>query len=159
MSSFKEENCMRINLNRCLLVKKRFAVSGQQGFTLIEVLIAVALLATIGVGCLSALMTATNATGVVEKKVDIDWLARAQMEYTKDAQYIRLTDITPSNRYAEINDLPGNPYAIPSRYDVVVTAEIPNGPLSADSDIQQITVEITRDGNSLIKVAEYKVNR
>lgn len=144
---------MKINFTQCLSVKKRFAVSGQQGFTLIEVLVAVALLATMGVGFLSALTTGTNATSVLEKKVDIDWLARTQMEYTKQAPYV--SDIG-TGIYEEIDGKPGNPYAIPSNYDVVVEASWVD---PSDTNIQKITVKIKRGTDTLLVLDGYKVNR
>ncbi|MDD5093956.1 MAG: type II secretion system protein [Dehalococcoidia bacterium] len=147
---------MKKKFARCLSIKKRLVISGQPGFTLIEVLVAVALMATMGVGFVSAMITGTNSTGVVEKKVDIDNLARAQMEYTKGCQYKAVGD----GGYLTIDDPTVDPeyrVTLPSDYDILVeqTAVDETDP----PYIQMITVTIKRGSDTLLELQGYKVNR
>lgn len=131
----------------------------ERGFTLIECLVAVALLASIGVGFLSALTTSTNATGVVEKKVDIDQLARTQLEYIKGLNYIRESDYSSINYYPSVEEV--GLITLTGDYDIVVSApqSVIDGGGSADEDIQKITVIIKRGSDSLLTLEGYKVNR
>ena len=92
-----------------------------------------------------------------EKMVNIDNLARAQMEYTKNCSYIADNGTPPD--YVTLDELaPADPYAIivPDGYSINVTASALNNP---DDGIQEITATISRDGENLLTVTGYKVDR
>lgn len=142
------------------LLRLRSSVLGEQrGIVLAEALVALALLGILGTGLISALTTSTTARGRVEEEVAAHNLARAQMEYTKNAPYIAYVfgnpDVPPN--YARIDD-PGNPDAVdvPAGYSIGLSAQALNQP---DDGIQEITVIVSRDGRSLVTLRTYKVNR
>ena len=133
----------------------------QKGVTLIETLVALALLGIFGVAFLSAISTSAITMASTEKNVDVESLARAQIEYTKNCSYIDYIygspDIPPD--YTTLDELaPSNPYAItiPTGYSINVTAAALNNP---DDGIQQITVTVSKDGSPLLVMEGYKVNR
>lgn len=138
--------------------------SEQKGVTLLETLAALALLAIIGVAFLSAIATSSITMANAEEKVEIDNLARAQMEYTKSGNYTDYIygsppspDIPPD--YATLDELaPADPYAIPipTGYSINVTAVALHEP---DTGIQKITVTVSREGKDLLVMEGYKVNR
>ena len=131
------------------------AAGEQKGVTLLETLVALALLGIFAVAFLSALSTSAITMAGTEKKVDIDSLARAQMEYTKNCDY---DDVIPYD-YTTLDELaPGAPYAIviPTGYSINVTAAALNNP---DDGIQKITVTISKDGGDLLVMEGYKGNR
>ena len=135
--------------------------SEQKGVTLLETLAALALLAIIGVAFLSAIATSSITMANAEEKVEIDNLARAQMEYTKSGNYTDYIygspDIPPD--YTSLDELaPADPYAIPipTGYSINVTAVALDEP---DKGVQKITVTVSREGKDLLVMEGYKVNR
>jgi len=148
-----------------------FGRSGERGLTMIETLVAVALLATLGVAFISALTTSTNATTLVEKKVDVDQLARTQLEYVKGLDYLPVWHIgdpapeppnyykkTPADIYQDIET--AGLITLPADYIIVVSDPVSVvGENGRDPNIQKITVTIQKDGADLLVLEEYKVNR
>lgn len=135
--------------------------SEQKGVTLLETLAALALLAIIGVAFLSAIATSSITMANAEEKVEIDNLARAQMEYTKSDNYTDYIYGPPAipPDYTTLDELaPANPYAIPipAGYSINVTAVALHEP---DTGIQKITVTVSREGKDLLVMEGYKVNR
>ncbi|MGB6874276.1 MAG: type II secretion system protein [Dehalococcoidia bacterium] len=130
------------------------------GFTLIEVLIALALVGIIAIAFLSALSTASMALIVADERATAESLARTEMEYVKNCNYADLP--TPSWSY----ELPSNPpswdasHALPPGYDgysLTVEGNIfdADGDGNDDIDIQKITVTVSRD-DAVITLEGYK---
>jgi len=144
------------------LTKKIVFTTGEQrGVTLLETLIALALLGIFGVAFLAAISTSSITMANVEKKVNIENLARAQMEYIKNYPYINYIYGPPDTPpdYQTLDELdPTDPYAIaiPTGYSINVTAVALHQP---DGGIQKVTTTILRDGENLLVVEGYKVNR
>ena len=126
----------------------------ESGIGLLETLVAIAIIGACGVGFLSATNTSTKTVGLVEERVDVDNLARAQLEFTKndsfsyDFSYEALDELSPGDDYY---------VTLPRNYDIIVLSS----PLheSEDEDIQLITVTIQYGGEDLLQVEGYKVNR
>ncbi|MDD5095690.1 MAG: hypothetical protein PHV74_15150 [Dehalococcoidia bacterium] len=134
------------------------AARDQCGVALIDTVVALALLGVFGVVFLSAISTSTITMAGIEDKVNVDNLARAQMEYTKNTNSCPYDSVPPYD-YQALDQLnPGSPYAIavPSGYSINVTAAALHDP---DDGIQEITVTIYRNGNSLLVTQGYKVDR
>lgn len=153
-------------------MQRFFGPRNQRGLTMVETVVAVALLSVIGVAFLSAMTTSTNATGLVEKKVDIDQLARSQLEYIKGLDYLPVWDPsgpvpepanyykkTPADIYQDIET--AGQITLPADYTIVVSdpVSVDDTGGSPNPDIQKITVTIMKDGNNLLVVEGYKVNR
>jgi len=132
--------------------KIRKACQGSsRGFTMIEVVIAIALIGIIGVAVLSALSTASMALIIADERATAESLARSQMEYVKNSPY------------DNVNDPPEylpDPGADPEGYDIVITAERlnpdPDNPPEDDDGIQKITVTVSRDGEVKVTLEDYK---
>ena len=136
-------------------------MKNEKGFTLIEVIIAVALLGVIAIAFLSALGTASLAMFIADERATAESLARSEMEYVKSANYTyngwsyELPTTAPSWDVS---------HALPSGYDSY-TANVTTEPLnSPDDGIQKITIvvshlgkEIISSGNSTLE--NYKVDR
>jgi prepilin-type N-terminal cleavage/methylation domain-containing protein len=117
-----------------------------RGFTLLEVVIAIALIGLIGVAVLSALSTASLALIISDQRATAESIARTQMEYIKDnsaTQYDgNLTAPHPQYLSKAPSILP-----LPANYSVNTTAvrldlDKPSDP-SDDDGLQQITVTVT----------------
>ena len=118
-------------------------VSGQKGTTLIEVLIAIALLGMIAVPFLTALSTSSRALIIADERTTAESLIRSQMEYVKSQEY------DANGIYAEIADAD-----IPVGYDVYLANVTELGP-----GLQEITVTVERDGEVVLTTSTYKVDR
>ena len=126
--------------------KIRKACQGSSGgFTLIEVLIAMALAGIIAIAFLSALSTASMALITADERATAESLARSQMEYVKNQPY----DFDDPQSYehpdVESTDQPG--------YFISVSAEPLHYP---DDGIQKITVIVSRDDKEVITLEDYK---
>ncbi len=115
----------------------------ERGLSLVESLIAVAIVGTTAVVFVVALSTGSIAVRENNQEVVAQSLARTQLEYTKGYPY----DPIPAS-YPTVNATAG--YAI----SVNVTATP-----DTDTDIQKITVTISREGEDILTVVDYKVNR
>ena len=124
-------------------------IKEQKAASLLETLVALALLGIVGVAFLVAVNTATITMATTEKKVDINNLARTQLEYIKDCAY----DPLPYQTLDQLD--PSDPYAIvmPDDYSINATAT------QLEVGIREVTVTIFRDGEELLVLKGYKVDR
>ena len=118
----------------------------QRGMTLIEVLVALGILAAVAVVFLVGMATSSKAVMISQKAVAAESLAKSQMENTK-AQLYNIDAIT----YPKIT-VPQD--LVDQGYDVAIVA----APLhSPDDGIQKITVTVTRNGETAFTLVGYKV--
>jgi type II secretory pathway pseudopilin PulG len=118
-------------------------IQHQKGLGLVETLVAVAILGTAVVAFIAALSAGSIAVGAQDEEVVIQGLARSQLEYTKSYTYIPGAKSYPT-------------ISTPENYALAVTVGIAPG---TDANIQKITVTVSRDGQVLLTVSDYKVNR
>jgi prepilin-type N-terminal cleavage/methylation domain-containing protein len=134
--------------------------NGQQGLTLIEILVALGILAAVAVIFLIGMSTSSKAVMVSQESVAADSLAKSQMEYIKSQDYVKVAEYNPNDpakRYELINidpDLVAQGYAIAisSPQDVI------SPPVPGSENIQRITVTVTHD-EKVFTLIGYKVNR
>ena len=141
----------RVRLNS--KVRKAFQGSSR-GFSLIEVLIALALVGIIAIAFLSGLSTASMALIIADEHATAESLARSQVEFIKNQPY---DDINNPPQYTPLPE-------IPYGYDIVITAERldPNyDGIANDDGIQKITITVKRDDpvKEVITLEDYKVER
>ena len=125
----------------------------QRGFSLIEILVALALLSIISVAFLRGLFTTSQAVAVSQESVVAESLARSQVESIKAQDYILVEDYT-TDQYEVINiptDLAGAGYSV----------DIINPPVRINSDnqsfeLQSITVAVKRHGEGMFTLSVYK---
>ena len=121
---------------------KSTVFADERGEGLVEVLVAVAIMAIVLTVFLSALSTGSLGVSVVHERVTAENLARAQLEYVKNQDYITTTD------YSLISVPPSY-----SAYTITVQSpEISDG-------LQLITVTVFCDGAPTFTIEEYKVDR
>ena len=120
----------------------------ESGLTLIETLVALAILGTIVVIFLGGIIGTTKAASVTDEQTMAESLALSQMEWAQNATYISgTTQYTPA--------------ALPSSKDYLnYSANITATPLHSPEDgIQKITVTIRRSGKLIYTLEGYKVDR
>ncbi len=131
---------------------------GQRGFTLIEVLVAAAILAAIGVVLLNALDTNAKATRQLDEKVVATNLATAYLEAIK------------ASPYAETYDDVVADITIPPQYIVNVYIQFSSDGASGDGidwvdtyngeTIQKIAVTVSREGGrTVLTICTFKTKR
>ncbi len=131
---------------------------GESGVTLIETLVALAVLGLIAVVFLSGLATAARATLIADEQATAESLARSEIEYVKSQDYINYAE-SDHDEYIGLEAPPPN-----SNYILEITVE-PIDPdtgeplLSGDQGIQRITVTVNRGSKLVLTVETYKVAR
>jgi prepilin-type N-terminal cleavage/methylation domain-containing protein len=141
-------------------------VSSQKGTTLIEVLIAIALLGLIAVPFLTALSTSSRGVIIADERTTAESLVRSEMEYVKNCDYHSTGfsyEVPPT-----ANNTPwGGFHALDDRYagySVNVTG-VPIDPdtgealSSGDKNIQNITVRVYHWGEDepVLTTSTYKI--
>jgi len=134
-------------------------MESEKGFSLIEVVIAMALMGVVAAAFLSGLSTTSRGVSIADERATAESLARSQMEYVKNQGYDATND---PPQYSEI--LPPAGYNIeflppPERLD-------PEGDGILDDDgIQKITVTVyfpsydAEHPDRKITLEGYKINR
>ena len=133
--------------------KIRKACQGNsRGFTMIEVVIAIALIGLIGVAVLSALSTASMALIIADERATAESLARSQMEYIKDNNNSLYDTNDPPEYSPDLASVPDGYYI-----DIEAVRLDPEGDGYDDDDgIQKITVTVSRDGEVVVTLEDFK---
>ncbi|MFC1872786.1 type II secretion system protein J [Chloroflexota bacterium] len=128
----------------------------QRGFTLIEILVGVALFAAIGVVLMNGLFSGYTSLEISQEKIYTESLAKSQVESIKAQDYISVANYDPNDpakRYAII-DIPAHLAAV--GYSVEI-----NAPETVDVagvsgyESQSITIEVKRDGSEKFAITFY----
>ena len=121
-----------------------------RGFTLIEVMIAIALLGIIAVAFLGALSTSSMALIIADERATAESIARTEMEYVKNCEY----EYEASPSY-EKNDVESPTH--PGYFVSIDASPLPPG---VDQGIQKITVTVShQDKPDVLTLEDYKVDR
>ena len=121
--------------------KARFRfLQGQTGLTLLETLIALAILGLIGVVYLSALNTGFRSEDIIREHVRAENLVRAQLEDIRYQPYQSSYNVT---------------VPLPLEYSITIDTQ----PYEPDDNTQQNTVTVSRSGKPLLTVTDLKTRR
>jgi prepilin-type N-terminal cleavage/methylation domain-containing protein len=127
-------------------------MKNQAGFSLIEILLAVALMGILGTAVPSALSGANRATITTNQNVTAESLARSQLDYIQNQPYDS-ENTTPV--YAVIPNLPAT-------YSIVTPMAQRLDPFGDGTDnddgLQQITVSVERYDSIVFTLVDFKVN-
>ncbi|MBN1191523.1 MAG: type II secretion system protein [Dehalococcoidales bacterium] len=126
-----------------LLRKSLRAPCGERGMTLVETLVAIAILGVIVTTFVPALSAGAISVSAQAEDARVQGLARSQMEMIKAADY------DPGGfSYPGIDT--------PAGYAVNVIAD---SSLYGSGNIQKITVNVSREGSLIYSLEGYKANR
>jgi prepilin-type N-terminal cleavage/methylation domain-containing protein len=141
----------------------RPAQNGQQGLTLIEILVALGIIAAVAAVFLAGMATSSKAVIISQERVAAESLSKSELEYVKSLAY---RDATWSYT------LPSDPpswdltHALPdgyAGYSIQVDAtqiEIdPDNPVGDDDGLQRITININYRGDPSFTLVGYKVKQ
>jgi prepilin-type N-terminal cleavage/methylation domain-containing protein len=118
----------------------------QQGFTLIEILIAMTILGIVSVGFLSALTTSSRASIATDQMDSGRVIAQAQMEWVKSQKYLSAGNYTLNDSL--MTQYPG--------YSVAITAL---AAAQRDTNIQKVTITVTHNGKVVATLQDCKTKR
>ena len=136
------------------LGKERFTfVRGQRGFSLIEILVGLAILTAIGVAFLNGLFTTSKAIMVSQEGTITESLARSQMEYIKTQEYILVADY-PAYSYdlIDVRAMAGAGYSVEIDPPVAIISKA-----EAEFELQRVTVVVKRGGEKAFTLSAYRV--
>ena len=146
---------------QAIFKRYRPAHKGEGGLTLVEVLIALGILAAVAVVFLIGMTTSSKAIMVSQESVAAESLAKSEMEYVKSVAYqdapwsYEIPSSPPS--WSPAHSMPDG-YA---QYAIQVSAEQmevnPENPPGEDDGIQKITVTVLRNGEAVFTLVGYKV--
>jgi len=137
-------------------------ITGQKGLTLIEVLIAIAILGMIAVPFLTALSTSSRGIIIADERTTAESLVRSEMEYIKSCDYhstgfsYQIPPTANNTPWGGFHALDGY-YA---GYSVNVTGvpiDPDTGKPHADLQIQNITVKVYHGAKLVLTTSTYKV--
>ena len=123
----------------------------EQGFAMVEILVALALMGLAGVCFLSSLTTVSKSTITTDERSTGDSLAISQIEFILSQSY---DDTNNPPQYALIPD-------IPDGCSINVTSERldpENDGLNDDDGIQEISVKVYCGSEQIIELTSRKVN-
>ena len=120
----------------------------ESGVSLLETVVALAILSVIAVAFLSGLTTTSRAVFIADERSTAESLARSQMEWTKNVDYVY-----DATEYSLAPMPSGRDYI---NYSATIAAEPLRNP---DDGIQKITVTVKHSGKGVIKLEGYKVDR
>jgi type II secretory pathway pseudopilin PulG len=115
--------------------------AGESGVSLVEQLIAVALLGVLAVALLYGLSGGTLGVGVVDEQVNVANLAGSALESVKRGSYV-----TGTTTYSPTLSTPGG-YAVTVAASQVITG------------LQWITATVYHNGRAVGQISDYKANR
>lgn len=124
----------------------------QSGFTLFEVLIAVAILGVIGVGFITALDTNKRGNRVIDEQVTAVNLITTRMEVIQQQSY--------ADNYAFAVDN----ITVPDQYDVAIEYKFSDdGEIWTDNStgktLQRIIISVSREGRPVFSMCTYKMKQ
>jgi len=135
-------------------------MNSEKGFSLIEVLIALAVVAVVAVVLLTGMSTTFRTVMVSQGRVVAEGLAKSQLEHLRTQDYISAADYdaqNPEKRYALINipaDLVSAGYAIEINPPQTITI-----PSEGSFQLQSVTVVIKRNGEEMFTILNGKAGR
>ena len=136
----------------------RSAQNGEQGLTLIEVLVALAIIAAVAVTFLVGMTTSSRAVMVSQKSVAAESLAKSELEYVKSSPY-QSANTTWSYQLPTSHPDWDATHSLPDGYGGY-SVQVDSGfvpPRTYDDGIQKITVTVIRNGETAFTLVGYKV--
>ena len=128
--------------------------SGETGQSLVEELVALAIVSLGLVIVIAALSTGSMGVGTANDRVTAENLGRSQLELIKDAAYSPDPTVGP---YPTVSPVQGYTVTVGIEYWIA-----PSGPFTStvrDDGLQKLTVSVSGSEGALMQLEGYKVDR
>ncbi len=125
---------------------------GEKGFTVIEVLVSLAVFSIIVVIVFMSLGISAKSIMISDEQTTAESLARSQMEYVLEQPY---NSANNPPLYSVLSDIPIGYIVTP----LATRLDPKNDGTSNDDGIQKIMVTVKRDNKILFSLTDYKVNK
>ena len=135
-------------------------MQSEKGSSLIETLVALAIMGIVAVTLLMGMSTAFMAGAVSEERVAAETLAKSQLEFIKIQDYITAADYDPDDAlkcYAPIDicdDLVEQGYTI-----LINPPQTVISPGADGYELQSVTVVVRHNGDETLTTSYYKLGR
>ena len=136
------------------MLKNKIKVNGEEGFSLLETLMAVMLLAICTAGLLFVLAQTTRLLLQTDLQESARNLATSQLEYIRGLPYDSTSD-DASLTYSPKPEV-DTQYGLVTEVTSVVRMHPIENPQPGDEGVQKITVNISQGGNTLTTLEGYK---
>ena len=130
-----------------------YNLKSNKGYSLIETLIAVLILAVIGIAVFTGLSTAASANIVSDEQTTAGSIARRQIESIQQQTY---DSVNNPPVYTLLSDLPAG-YSIVT--PVVTRMDPKNNGTGNDDGLQQISVTVMHGTKTVLTLVDYKVHK
>ncbi|MFC1920493.1 prepilin-type N-terminal cleavage/methylation domain-containing protein [Chloroflexota bacterium] len=127
----------------------------QKGFTLVEVLVSLGILAAVGVVLLNGLSAGYNSAGISKESTYAESLAKSQMEYIKSQDYISYINYVPGVLEYEVIDIPDNLDSAGYTIEIGTPETIQPAGVSGH-ELQSITISVSYNGVVRLTVTFYR---
>jgi prepilin-type N-terminal cleavage/methylation domain-containing protein len=135
-------------------MKKFFKAREENGFTLIEILVALAILGIIATAFMYGLASSSRSVSLSDQRTSSESLARTELEYVKNSIYV------PAAWHYQ---LPGTPpswdttHTLPDGYTGYSVSVSASPVHSTDDGLQMITVTVSDSAKTVFTLTGYKV--
>lgn len=138
----------------------------EEGISLIEVLIALAILGVIAAGFLMAIFTAMKADFIADERTTAESIARSQIEFVKEQDYIEATGIGSEVIYLEVTGITDGYTILSYNRDEVPVEDIVAIPWDSENNeaepidygLQRIKLLIRHHDKDILTLEGYKVD-
>lgn len=127
-----------------------------RGIALLETVVAITILASLGTAVLMGVRAAQTSSTVVEVNSNAERLARNQMEYAFNQPYA-----TPGATYTSIADALDLAFAVELGYTVSAQAVAyteGDPSLVTDNNIEKVVVTVSQDGQDVLVLQTLRIN-
>jgi len=129
-------------------------ISSEKGFSIVENLAAMIILAVLGLLVLTGLFIAAKSTIISSEKTRAESLARSQMEYIQTQPY------SAGNPPAyDLISIPSNCASYSFATPIVTRLDPKGDGVGNDDGLQKITLTVVRNSKTILTLEGYKVDK
>ena len=134
--------------------KLRF-LQGQRGFSLVEVLVGLAIFAAIGVALMNGLSTGYKSLEISQERTFAESLAKSQVEYIKNQDYISVANYDPDGAAYEVIAIPAHLTSAGYTVEISPPVLVEDAGVSG-FELQSITIRVKRHDNGKLTITFHR---